>query len=130
MDNKITNFQELHDFVHDYVYNKLINESDKGSLIEQSGRIYFVMCFLDMLESYVIPNFEEEYESDVENGLYKPEDNLLFRFFNDGHTPLELADEVFILDSLEEVDPFGFYSYQETWNAAIIAVQEFYKEVK
>ena len=130
MANKITNFQELHDFVHDYVYNKLINESDKGSLIEQSGRIYFVMCFFDMLESYAIPNLEEEYESDVEDGLYKPEDNLLFRFFNDGHTPLELADEVFTLDSLEEIDPFGFYSYQETWNAAIMAVQEFYKEVK
>lgn len=126
----ITNFEELNSYLQKWVWKKFRRKTKKAEFLNKSGNVHFMMCFLDMLEGYAIPNLEPEYEADTEEGMFSPENNIVFRYFNEGHTLEELSYEVFLLDGLEELDPFGFYSYQETWEVAVMAIQEFYKEVK
>lgn len=126
----ITNFEELNNYLKDWVWEDFLPNTSKAELLNNSGAVHYMMCFLDMLEGYALDNLEADYEADVEDGLFDPKDNLIFKFFNEGHTLCELANEVFQLYHLEEYDPFGMYSYEGTWEVAVIAVQEFYKEVK
>lgn len=126
----IMNFEELNNYLQKWFWEEYLPKTDKAELVNNSGITHYMMCFLDMLEGYALPNMEADYEADVEEGLFSPEDNIVFKYFNDGHTLDELASEVFLFNHLEKFDPFGMYSYEGTWEVAVIAVQEFYKEVK
>lgn len=126
----VTNFEELNNYLQHWFWKTYLHKTSKVELVNNSGKTHFMVCFLDMLEGYALPNLEPEYESDVEEGVVGPENNLVFKFFNEGHTLEELADEVFMFHRLDEYDPFGMYSYEGTWEVAIIAIQEFYKEVE
>ena len=106
----ITNFEELNSYLQKWVWKKFRRKTKKAEFLNKSGNVHFMMCFLDMLEGYAIPNLEPEYEPDTEEGMFSPENNIVFRYFNEGHTLEELSYEVFLLDRLEELDPFGFYS--------------------
>lgn len=123
---KITNFEELEERLHNWFWEEYLPKTDKAYLVNNSGILNFMMCFLDMLKGYAIPNLEDEYEDMIQDGVFDPKDNLIFRFFNDGNTLEDLADGVFSLSHLERFDPFGLESYQGTWEVATEVVQNYY----
>ena len=124
----VTNFEELNKQVQEWFWEDYLPKTDKVELANNSGYLHFMMCFLDMMEGYAVPNLEPEYESDVEEGLIDIGNNLLFQYFNEGNTLEDLASIIFSFNHLEEYDPFGQYSYEGVWEVTIIAVQEYYKQ--
>ena len=126
----IANFEELNSYLKGWIWEDFLSNTSKAEFLNNSGVVHYMMCFLDMLEGYAMENLEADYEADVEDGLFNSKDNLIFRFFNEGHTLYELANEVFQLYHLEKYDPFRLYSYEGIWEVAVISVQEFYEEVK
>ena len=123
---KITNFEELEERLHNWFWEEYLPKTDKAYLVNNSGILNFMMCFLDMLKGYAIPNLEDEYEDMIQDGVFNSEHNLMFRFFNDGNTLEDLADSVFYLNHLECFDPFGLGSFQGTWEVAVEVVQNYY----
>ena len=126
----ITNFEELYHHVDKWFKEDYLPNHTKEDLTLDVAYVHYMEAFLDAMEGYVIPNLEDEFEVEVENGTFNPRHNFLFRFFNEGHTLHDLACEVLQLHHLDDLDPYGLYSFANTWEVAIIAVQEFYKEVK
>lgn len=126
----ITNFEELYHRVDKWFKEDYLPNHTKEDLTLDVACVHYMEAFLDAMEGYVIPNLEDEFEVEAESGAFESKDNLIFRFFNEEHTLHDLACEVLQLNHLEDLDPYSLYSFAGTWEAAIIAVQEFYKEVK
>ena len=120
-ERNITTYRELANVLENEVWEEFLSNTSAEEMLINSGIVHYMVCFIDALEGYVIPCIEEDQEEDGGET-----DNLIFKFFNEGHTLWDLANEVFMLN-LENSDPFGLYSYQGTFEVAIDAVRSFYK---